>query len=136
MSDHFVQVLLMTTYSKKVISRVDGNAASYMTVTSKLMTSAKEYFCKRFSNFQEDPVLHRIADLSNLRLWPREIRGIFHLQKISENFYWEFVWEKRVSFVTSPTRSQAPLCHFSESPVNIQKWRAMRPIRCCFCAKC
>jgi len=30
------------------------------------------------------------------------------------------VWEKRVSFVTSPIHSQALLCCFSESPMNIQ----------------
>ena len=30
-----------------------------------------------------------------------------------------FVWEKRVQLVTSPIRSQAPLCRFSESPANI-----------------
>ena len=30
------------------------------------------------------------------------------------------VWEKRVPFVTSPIRSQALLCCFSESPANIK----------------
>ena len=29
------------------------------------------------------------------------------------------MWEKRVPFVTNPIRSQAPLCRFSESQLNI-----------------
>lgn len=54
------------------LTRVDGDAPSYATIKSELFTSAKEYFCKRFSNFQEDPVLPRAADPSNPLLWSRE----------------------------------------------------------------
>ena len=54
------------------LKRVNGDDASFMSIKSGLITSAKEYFHKRFSNFQEDPVLRGAADLSNPLLWPRE----------------------------------------------------------------
>lgn len=53
------------------LKRVNGDDASFMSIKS----SAKEYFHKRFSNFQEDPVLRGAADLSNPLLWPRETRS-------------------------------------------------------------
>ena len=48
------------------------------------------------------------------------IRGVFHLQKISENFYWEF-WEfpfgKRAFHLSQvPIRLQAPLRRFTKKP--------------------
>ena len=52
-------------------------------------------------------------------LWPAredksvtKSRGVFHFQKLSENFYWEFPFGKS----TSPISSQAPLCHFTKWP--------------------
>ena len=64
-------------FKKTYLTRVDEDAASYATIKSGLITSAKEYFCKRFSNFQEDPVLRGAADLSNPLLWPRERQDLF-----------------------------------------------------------
>lgn len=54
------------------LTRENGDDASYTPIKTALTTSAKDYFHKRFSNFQEDPVLCGAADLSNPQLWPRE----------------------------------------------------------------
>ena len=47
------------------LTRENGDDASYRTMKTELTTSSKEYFHKRFSNFQEDPVLCGATDLSN-----------------------------------------------------------------------
>ena len=54
------------------LTRENEDDACYTTIKTELTTSAKEYFRKRFSNFQEDPVLHAAADISNPQLWLRD----------------------------------------------------------------
>ena len=71
------------------LKRVNGDDASFMSIRSGLITSAKEYFHKRFSNFQEDPVLRGAADLSNPMLWPRERQDllIFGENKLTDKLF-------------------------------------------------